>query len=397
MNKNYSGVKIKKILVSQPLPENNRSPFFELAKKNNLTIDFRPFIQVEGVDLKEFRRQKINILDHTAVIFTSRTGVDHFFRISKELKLNIPETMKYFCINEATAFYLQKYIVYRKRKIFYGNGKFDDLIEVLMKHKDENFLVPLSDIHKQEIPRKLKKCKFKFTKAIFYKTCGKGPSARAEDTPPFGAGAKKFRQSYGSPIHWLRLPSPPRHQRIWKIDCSTQHLPLTKRGGGRYNRPSGGIVLAAISFDHNPPMARGLHERDISVRGSEPRAVPAGAVCTAPAAEHQRAEPGRNRVRAPAQAADGGHRHPGPDPPHGRSSRRLRGTESRRGQADGPDLRALRRPAGGSPRPVAVSALRAHHPRRPPLRQRHGRQQRAALRPPQGRGGDPEGPDGARR
>jgi len=170
MNKNHSGVKIKKILVSQPLPESNRSPFFELAKKNDLTIDFRPFIQVEGVDLKEFRRQRINILEHSAVIFTSRTGVDHFFRISKELKLVVPETMKYFCINEATAFYLQKYIVYRKRKIFYGNGKFEDMIEVLMKHKDENFLVPLSDIHKQEIPRKLKKCKFKFTKAIFYKT-----------------------------------------------------------------------------------------------------------------------------------------------------------------------------------------------------------------------------------
>jgi uroporphyrinogen-III synthase len=170
MNQNHSGVKIKKILVSQPLPENNRSPFFELAKKNNLTIDFRPFIQVEGVQLKDFRKQKVNILEHTGVIFTSRTGVDHFFRISKELKLNIPETMKYFCINEATAFYLQKYIVYRKRKIFYGTGKFDDLIEVLMKHKDENFLLPLSDIHKQDIPRKLRKNRFKFTKAIFYKT-----------------------------------------------------------------------------------------------------------------------------------------------------------------------------------------------------------------------------------
>lgn len=170
MNQNNSGVKIKKILVSQPKPENDRSPFFELAKKNNLTIDFRPFIQVEGVSGKDFRKQKVNILDHTGVIFTSRTAVDHFFRITKEMKLTVPETMKYFCINEATAFYLQKYIVYRKRKIFYGKGKFDDLIDVLMKHKDEKFLVPLSDIHKQDIPRKLRKNKFKFTKAILYKT-----------------------------------------------------------------------------------------------------------------------------------------------------------------------------------------------------------------------------------
>jgi len=163
-------VKIKRILVSQPKPKNDKSPFYELAKKNNLTVDFRPFIHVEGVSVKEFRKQKVNILEHTAVIFTSRTAVDHFFRIAKELKINIPETMKYFCITESVAFYLQKYIVYRKRKIFYGRGKFDDLIDVLQKHKNENFLVPLSDTHKQEIPRKLKKHKLKFTKAIFYRT-----------------------------------------------------------------------------------------------------------------------------------------------------------------------------------------------------------------------------------
>jgi uroporphyrinogen-III synthase len=159
MNQNISGVKIKKILVSQPKPENDRSPYFELAKKKDLKIDFRPFIQVEGVSAKEFRQQKVSILDHTGVIFTSRTAVDHYFRVAKELKLAVPETMKYFCINEATAFYLQKYIVYRKRKIFYGKGKFNDLLEVLTKHKDEKFLVPLSDIHKQDIPRKLKKRK----------------------------------------------------------------------------------------------------------------------------------------------------------------------------------------------------------------------------------------------
>jgi len=163
-------VKIKRILVSQPKPENNKSPFYDLAKKNNLTVDFRPFIHVEGVSVKEFRKQKVNILEHTAVIFNSRTAVDHFFRIAKEMKINIPESMKYFCVTESIAFYLQKYIVYRKRKIFYGRGKFEDLIDVLLKHKNENFLVPLSDAHKHDIPRKLKKHKLKFTKAIFYRT-----------------------------------------------------------------------------------------------------------------------------------------------------------------------------------------------------------------------------------
>ncbi len=163
-------MKIKKILVSQPQPENNHSPFFELAKKNNITVDFRPFIHVEGVCVKEFRKQKINVLEHTGVIFTSRTSVDHFFRLTKELKVTIPETMKYFCINEATAFYLQKYIVYRKRKIFYGKGKFEELIEVLCKHSEETYLVPLSDMHKQEIPKKLRKFKLKFTAGTFYKT-----------------------------------------------------------------------------------------------------------------------------------------------------------------------------------------------------------------------------------
>jgi len=163
-------VKIKRILVSQPKPTNDRSPFFDLAKKNDIIVDFRPFIHVEGITVKKFRMQKVNILEHSAVILTSRTAVDHFFRIAKELKISIPESMKYFCITESIAFYLQKYIVYRKRKIFYGKGKFDDLIEVLLKHREERFLLPLADSHKQEIPRKLRKYKLKHTKSIFYKT-----------------------------------------------------------------------------------------------------------------------------------------------------------------------------------------------------------------------------------
>jgi uroporphyrinogen-III synthase len=163
-------LKVKSILVSQPEPNTVKSPYFELADKNGLKIDFRPFIQVEGVPAKEFRQTRIQILEHTAVIFTSRTAIDHFFRISKELRLTIPDSMKYFCISEATAFYLQKYIVYRKRKIFYADGRFNDLVNVMKKHKSETFLVPLSDIHKQEIPELLESEGYKYTKAILYRT-----------------------------------------------------------------------------------------------------------------------------------------------------------------------------------------------------------------------------------
>jgi len=163
-------LKVKSILVSQPEPSTAKSPYFELAEKNGLKIDFRPFIQVEGVPAKEFRQTRIQILDHSAVIFTSRTAIDHFFRISKELRLTVPDSMKYFCISEATAFYLQKYIVYRKRKIFYADGRFSDLVNVMKKHKSETFLVPLSDIHKQEIPKLLDQEGYNYTKAILYRT-----------------------------------------------------------------------------------------------------------------------------------------------------------------------------------------------------------------------------------
>jgi Uroporphyrinogen-III synthase len=163
-------LKIKKILVSQPEPQNDKSPFLELATRYNLKIDFKPFIQVEGVAAKEVRKQKIDFLAHSAVIFTSRTAIDHFFRIAEEMRITVPETMKYFCISESIAFYLQKYIVYRKRKIFYGDGTFKDLMTDIQKHRDENFLLPLSDIHKPEIPKALDKEKVKYTKAILYKT-----------------------------------------------------------------------------------------------------------------------------------------------------------------------------------------------------------------------------------
>jgi uroporphyrinogen-III synthase len=163
-------MRIKKILVSQPKPENGKSPYFELAEKNNIHIDFQPFIQIEGIPAKEFRQYRIDILNHSAIIFNSKTAIDHFFRICEEMRVTVPDTMKYFCISESTAFYLQKYIVYRKRKIFYGNGKIDDLMELIIKYNDGFFLIPLSDIHADDLPKALDKFKIKYNIAVLYKT-----------------------------------------------------------------------------------------------------------------------------------------------------------------------------------------------------------------------------------
>ncbi len=160
---------IKKILVSQPRPQTGRSPYFDLADKNNVKIDFKPFIKVKGVTAKEFRKSRVNVLDHSAIIFTSRTAIDHFFRICEETRVNIPDSMKYFCINEATAYYLQKYIVYRKRKIFYGKGDYNSLMDLIKKHHEDHYLIPQSENHK-EIPRLLKKGKIKFKKVFIYRT-----------------------------------------------------------------------------------------------------------------------------------------------------------------------------------------------------------------------------------
>jgi len=163
-------MKIKKILVSQPEPSSDKNPYFEVAEKNNVKIDFRPFIHVEPVATKEFRKQRVSLLDYSAVIFTSKTSIDHYFRIANDLRITIPDGMKYFCTSESIAHYLQKYIVYRKRKIFFGKGKFADLMELLEKHKDENYLVPLSEQHKREIPEMLEKHKVKYKIAILYQT-----------------------------------------------------------------------------------------------------------------------------------------------------------------------------------------------------------------------------------
>ncbi|MFN8416662.1 MAG: uroporphyrinogen-III synthase [Cytophagaceae bacterium] len=166
-------VKVKKVasvLVSQPKPTDDKSPYFTLAEKYKLKVDFIPFIQIEPVDSKEFKKQKIDILAHTAVIFTSRNAIDNFFRICSENRIEVPAEMKYFCITEQTANYLQKYIVIRKRKIFAGKKTAQDLEEVLKKHKTEKFLYPCSSIRKDDIPLFLAKNNFTFNEAVFYKT-----------------------------------------------------------------------------------------------------------------------------------------------------------------------------------------------------------------------------------
>ncbi|MCA1764383.1 MAG: uroporphyrinogen-III synthase [Flavobacteriales bacterium] len=162
--------KIKSILISQPEPSSEKSPYFDLADKFKVKIDFRPFIHVEGIPAKEFRQERVNILEHTAIILTSRNAVDHFFRMAEEMRITIPESMKYFCLSESTAYYLQKYVVFRKRKIFHGKQSFRDLLDVIKKHKNEKYLLPCSDIHKQNITDLLEDNNIRYTKAVFYRT-----------------------------------------------------------------------------------------------------------------------------------------------------------------------------------------------------------------------------------
>lgn len=164
-------MKIKNLLISQPKPSTEKSPYFDMAEKYGLKIDFRPFIKVEPVMAKEFRQQKISLLDFSAVIFTARHAIDHYFRLCDEMRIAIPETMKYFCINEQVALYLQKYIVYRKRKIFHSaTGKIDDLVQLILKHSGESFLVPVSDVHKDDLLGRLEEKKVNFSKAVMYCT-----------------------------------------------------------------------------------------------------------------------------------------------------------------------------------------------------------------------------------
>jgi uroporphyrinogen-III synthase len=163
-------LKIKNVLISQPQPENEKSPYADLAKHFNLNLTFRKLIKIEGIDNKEFRKHRINILDYTAIIFTSRHAVDHFFSLCEQLRVVIPETMKYFCTSEAIALYLQKYVQYRKRKIFFGKSTFPELFELIKKQKGEKYIFPCGVNHTKDIPDLLKKNKIEHVIAPIYST-----------------------------------------------------------------------------------------------------------------------------------------------------------------------------------------------------------------------------------
>ncbi|OBX23125.1 MULTISPECIES: uroporphyrinogen-III synthase [Bizionia] len=163
-------MKVKTILVSQPEPKIENSPYFDLQEKQKVKIDFRPFIHVEGVDAKEIRQQKVDLSKYTAIILTSRNSVDHFFRVADEMRFKVPDSMKYFCQSEAVAYYLQKYVVYRKRKIYVGKRNFADLSPLIKKYKGESFLLPTTDKLKPEVPETLNALNVEWKEAVFYKT-----------------------------------------------------------------------------------------------------------------------------------------------------------------------------------------------------------------------------------
>ncbi|MGB4774761.1 MAG: uroporphyrinogen-III synthase [Daejeonella sp.] len=172
--------KVKSILVTLPRPDTDKSPYFDLSKKYNLKIDFRSFIHVEGVPAREFRREKINLADFTAVIFTSRNAIDHFYRICEEMRYEVPAEMKYFCISETLALYLQKYIQYRKRKIFFGNPPSIHLTDVLKKHTTEKFLYPCSDVAAEETQKFLQHNGYNYKSAVLFRTVCSNLSDLAE-------------------------------------------------------------------------------------------------------------------------------------------------------------------------------------------------------------------------
>ncbi len=165
-------IKVSSILITQPRPETEKSPYFDLAKKFDVKVDFHPFIRVEGLSGKEFRKQRVDIAEYTAIIFTSRNAVDHFFRICEELKVKVSQDMKYFCITEAVALYLQKFILYRKRKVFFSaDGSTNGLLEIIGKHKaNEKFILPLSDTVKNDIAQYLIKHNITYVEASLYRT-----------------------------------------------------------------------------------------------------------------------------------------------------------------------------------------------------------------------------------
>jgi uroporphyrinogen-III synthase len=163
-------MKVKTILISQPAPKAEQSPYFDLMDKQKVKIDFRSFIHVEGESSREVRNQKIEFLNFTAVIFTSRHAIDHYFRLAEEMRVVIPDDMKYFCLSEAVAFYLQKYVVYRKRKIYVGTNTFEDLVPLIKKHKAEKFLLPCSDQVKQSMIDIMDGLQVNWKRAVLFRT-----------------------------------------------------------------------------------------------------------------------------------------------------------------------------------------------------------------------------------
>ena len=162
---------VKKILVSQPKPASEKSPYFDIASRFDVELVFRPFIKVEGLTSKEFRQQKVNISDYTAIVFTSRHAIDNFFKLAKELRVTIPEDLKYFCITETISLYIQKYVQYRKRKVFFGDtGKIEDLVPLMVKHKTERYLVPMSDVHNDSLSNMLDSKKLNHRECVMYRT-----------------------------------------------------------------------------------------------------------------------------------------------------------------------------------------------------------------------------------
>ena len=162
---------IKKILISQPKPTSDKSPYYSIAEDFGVEFVFRPFIKVEGLSSKEFRQQKISITSFTAVVFTSRHAIDNFFKIAQEMRFEIPDTMKYFCVTETISLYIQKYVQYRKRKVFFGTtGKIDDLVHLMAKHKNETYLVPLSDVHDDSVKKMLDAKGLNHSECVMYRT-----------------------------------------------------------------------------------------------------------------------------------------------------------------------------------------------------------------------------------
>lgn len=206
-----------KILVSQPKPQTEKSPYYDIAKKYGVEIVFRPFIKVEPMQAKDFRKQKVSILDHTAVIFTSRHAIDHFFNLCKEMRVNVPETMKYFCKSEQIALYIQKYVQYRKRKVFFPlTGRINDLVPVMVKHKTEKYLAPQSSAHNDDMKNMLDAAELTHTEAVMYYTVSNdfGPDE------PFDYNMLVFFSPEG--IHSLMKNFPKFKQKDIAIACLGQ-------------------------------------------------------------------------------------------------------------------------------------------------------------------------------